>query len=182
MSEQQINKALRDREKAEYRRGASGHTNEPALLWSSLDEDRVTSVALGHMLNEVLAREALRAVWLRADDHAHLLQLIAAETLGLVLWTVHSEAQLPRICESLGDVRERSPQVICVVYAEQLYWKLLPSLFEAGAQLVAADVPSLQRGLEGVVRSAPRSQRGLHPLTSGLAERLEQYLAPAPHG
>lgn len=152
--------------------------NEQALLWSSLDDDRVTTAALGHMLNELLAVEALRAGWLRADNHADLLHLLATDTLGLVLWTVHDEAQLPQVCESLCDVRKRSPDTICVVYAEQLHWQLLPSLIEAGAQVVARDIPSLQRGLCGAVRSAPRSHRGLHPLTSGLVGRLEQYLTP----
>ena len=152
--------------------------NEQALLWSSLDADGVITVALGHMLSELMAAEGLRAGWLRAEDPAHLLQLLNSNTLGLVLWTVQDEAQLLHICESLCEVRDRSPETICVVYAEQLHWKLTSSLIEAGAQLMVRDVPSLQRGLARAARAAPRSHRGLHPLTTGLVERLQRHLTP----
>lgn len=152
--------------------------NEQALLWSSLDTDGVITVALSHMLSEALSAEALRAGWLRATDPEHLLQLISANTLGMALWNVLDEDQLPQICDSLCEVRTRSPETICIVYAEQLHWKLLASFIEAGAHLVVRDVPSLQRALPSVVRSAPRSHRGLHPLTSGLVERLGRYLPP----
>lgn len=152
--------------------------NEQALLWSSLDADGVITVALSHMLGELMAAEGLRAGWLRAEDSAHLLQLLNANTLGLVLWTVQDEAQLLYICESLCEVRHRSPETICVVYAEQLHWKLSSSLIEAGAQLMVRDVPSLQGGLSRAARAAPRSHRGLHPLTSGLVERLQRHLIP----
>lgn len=152
--------------------------NEQALLWSSLDADGVITVALGHMLNELMAAEGLRAGWLRAEDPAHLLQLLNSNTLGLALWTVQDEAQLPHTCESLCEVQERSPETIRVVYAEQLHWKLSSSLIEAGAQLLVRDVPSLQRGLASAIRFAPRSHRGLHPLTSGLVERLQRHLIP----
>lgn len=151
--------------------------NQQALLWSSLDADGVISVALSHMLDQVLANEALRTGWLRADDHSHLLQLQAANRLGLVLWTIQDEAQLPHMCQSLCEVRERSPETVCVAYAEPLHWELLASLIQAGAQLVVRDLPSLQRGLPRAIGSAPRSLRGQHPLTSGLVERLEGYLA-----
>ncbi len=153
--------------------------NEQALLWSSLDVDGVITVALSHMLRELMAAEAQRAGWLRAADHPQLLQLLAANRLGLVLWTVQEEAQLPRLCESLCDVRERSPETICVVYAEQLHWELLSSLIEAGAQVVVRDVPGLQRGLASLIRAAPRSHHGLHPLTAGLIARIDLHL-PAP--
>lgn len=152
--------------------------NEQALLWSSLDADGVITVALSHMLNELMSAEALRAGWLRAEDHPHLLQLLATNTIGLALWTVQDEAHLPQICESLCEARERSPETICVAYAEALHWRLLPSLSEAGAQLVVRDVPSLQSRLPAAVRSAARSYRGLDPLTSGLVERLDQHLPP----
>ena len=151
--------------------------NEQALLWSSVDSDGVVSVALSHMLGELTAAEGMRAGWLRAEDTAHLLQLLHANRLGLALWTMQDEAQLPQICQSLCEVRECSPETICLVYAEQLHWKLLSSLVEAGAQLIVRDVPGLQLRLPRAVACAPRSQRGLHPLTSGLVERLERHFA-----
>lgn len=150
--------------------------NEQALLWSSLDADGVITVALNHMLGELMAAEGLRAGWLHAENPTHLLHLLNSNTLGLVLWTVQDETQLRGVCESLCHVREHSPDTICVVYAEQLHWKLTSSLIEAGAQLMVRDLPSLQRGLSRAAQAAPRSQRGLHPLTSGLVERLQRYL------
>lgn len=143
-----------------------------ALLWSSRDATGVITAALGQMLRELLEAEGTRSRLLRAASDEQLNQLATTQPLGLALWCVDDDSQLPQACQSLCAVRECSPETICVAYVESERRDLLPVLVEAGAQLVACDVPSLQSGLARVVNAAPRSRVGLHPLTTGLLERL----------
>ncbi len=143
-----------------------------ALLWTSRDATGVITAAVGRMLRELLDAEGARSRWLRAASDEQLNQLATTHILGLALWCIDDDSQLPPACQSLCAVRECSPETICVVYVELMRWELLPVLIEAGAQLVACDVPSLQSGLGKVVKVAPRSSSGLHPLTTGLVARL----------
>lgn len=142
------------------------------LLWSSRDGSGVITAALGQMLRELLDAEGTRSRLLRAASDEQLNQLATAHTLGLSMWCVDDGLQLLHVCQSLCAVRESSPETICVVYAELAQKDSLQVLVEAGAQLVACDVPSLQSGLARVIRVAPRSSGSLHPLTTGLLERL----------
>lgn len=142
------------------------------LLWSSRDASGVITAALGRMLRELLGSDDSGSRLLRATSDEQLNQLAMTHALGLALWTVDDDSQLPHVCQSLCAVRECSPGTICVVYAELAEKDSLPVLVEAGAQLVACDVPSLQSGLARVVQVAPRSSASLHPLTTGLLEEL----------
>jgi hypothetical protein len=144
--------------------------NSPSLLWSSLDANGVVTAALGQMLRELLQAEPTR--WLRANDSEQLLQLASSHSLGLALWCVDDELQLPHICHALCEVREHSPATICVAYVEMAQGEFLAMLVEAGAQLVVRDLPSLQLALPQIVRFATRSTIGLNPLTSGIIEQL----------
>lgn len=143
-----------------------------ALMWSSRDASGVITAAFGQMLRELLGAGDSGSRLLRAASDEQLKQLAMTHTLGLALWCVDDDSQLPHVCQSLCAVRECAPETICVVYAELAEQDLLPVLVEAGAQLVACDVPSLQSALAGVVRVAPRSSGSLHPLTTGLLEQL----------
>jgi hypothetical protein len=146
--------------------------NSQNLLWSSLDVNGVITAALGQMLRELLKAQGSQHRWLRAANSQHLLQLAGSHKLGLALWCVDDDLQLPQVCQSLCEVRERSPDTVCVAYAEVPCWALLSVLIEAGAQLVVRDVPNLQLGLARALSAAPRSAQGLHPLTTGLFEQL----------
>ena len=143
-----------------------------ALLWSSRDASGVITAAVGQMLRELLDAEGTRSRLLRAASDGQLNQLAMTHTLGLALWCVDDDSQLPQVCQTLCAVRECAPETICVVYVELERKDLLPVLVEAGAQLVVCDVPSLQSALARVVRVAPRSSGSLHPLTTGLLEQL----------
>ncbi len=146
--------------------------NGRALLWSSRDATGVITAAFGHMLRELLDAEGSHSRWLRAASDEQLHQLANTHALGLVLWCIDDDSLLPQVCQSLCTVRECSPETTCVAYAEFMRRDLLPVLVEAGAQLFACDVPSLQSGLGKIINVAPRTRRGLHPLTTGLFEQL----------
>ncbi|MCA9160808.1 MAG: hypothetical protein KDA72_20900, partial [Planctomycetales bacterium] len=136
-----------------------------ALLWSSRDASGIITAALGRMLRELLGTDDSGSRLLRATSDEQLNQLARTHALGLALWSVDDDSQFPHVCQSLCTVRECSPGTICVVYAELAQKDLLSVLVEAGAQLVACDVPSLQSALVRIVRVAPRSSGSLHPLT-----------------
>ncbi|MEO8269006.1 MAG: hypothetical protein ABI557_04750 [Aureliella sp.] len=152
--------------------GKNDLLDDQALLWASRDSGGVITAAVGHMLCELLDAEGTRSRLLRAASDEQLNQLSITHTIGLALWCVDDDSLLPPTCQSLCAMRECSPETICVAYVELTRRDLLPLLVEAGAQLIACDVPSLQSGLARAVRVAPRSNGGLHPLTTGLLERL----------
>ena len=155
------------------------------LLWSSRDASGVITAALGRMLWELLGTDDSGSRLLRATNDEQLNQLARTHALGLALWSVDDDSQLSHVCQSLCALRECSPETICVVYAELAQKDLLSVLVEAGAQLVAYDVPSLQSALVRIVRVAPRSSGSLHPLTTGLLKQLpwgEQTPASLPRG
>ncbi|MCA9132332.1 MAG: hypothetical protein KDA45_04230 [Planctomycetales bacterium] len=147
-----------------------------ALHWASCDAAGVVTAALQSMLRERLAEESVRLrLWLAASP-GQVPQIATAQPLGLALWVMHQAAELPEICRALPPTRAQPRPPLCLCFlglgVDRRRAECAAILLESGAQVVVDELPSLQSALPGILRAAPRSQQGYHPLTAGLVERL----------
>ncbi|MFK7737540.1 MAG: hypothetical protein AB8B50_16010 [Pirellulaceae bacterium] len=100
--------------------------------------------------------------------------------LGFSLWCMQEDSDLKPVCRNLALQRNLFPSSVRIAVCDFEHADCLRILNEAGAQIVARDVPSLQRAVtalfetqaESAHSAVPLSDQGFHPLTSGLVSRL----------
>ena len=92
--------------------------------------------------------------------------------LGLALWGVWKESELIEAVASLVELQHNSSHALRIVYVAPEIGSRAGLLVEAGAHWIVGQLPSLQRGLLKMLQHAPTTEYGVHPLTSGLIERL----------
>ncbi len=165
------------------------------LAWGIWDRDGVVATAVRDMIDHELAGREVRARMLRSDSPRQLEQLANTHRLGLAIWVVVDDSEIPSLCQAMVTIRQRHPDTLCVCYLSatqndmgSLKWpdappaaphnlsaprsELVSLLVESGAQLLVDDLPTLQLALPRVIAQVPLASHGYHPLTTGLLERL----------
>lgn len=99
-------------------------------------------------------------------------QLAHSLPLGLALWVVADDAQVPAVCQAVAQLRSQSWGSVCLAYGTLFQSDALHCLAEAGTQLIVEDLAQLQWALPRALAKCPLSTAGYHPLTSGLLSRL----------
>lgn len=140
------------------------------LVWVSYDRGQVFSAALEGMLASALEGSCRLQLHLvsSAEDCPGLVEQHRAGLVTLVL-AQDDEVAAMRV---LRRLQLRSPNCVrCVYYPLNLTLEEI-RLREAGAQIVAQQIPWMQKQLPNILALAPRRSGGNHPLTSGLVDRL----------
>ncbi|MGN6134216.1 MAG: hypothetical protein ACTHOU_06915 [Aureliella sp.] len=141
------------------------------LAWVTYDPERTVSAALRWMLREALAPQDVQLAIVEATSAEVAGSLVEQHAAGLMT-LVLAEEDWPGGCRALRRVQlRRSRTLRCVYLPSPAPLDRLP-LLEAGAQIVADQIPWLQRLVPKIVERAPRKSGGNHPITSGLVDRL----------
>jgi len=143
-----------------------------SLVWLSFDEVGVFTAATHRMLSDHFADQAIKVLWIRAENVEELSQLALRQAAGLVTFVVQQPSEIPAICKSLWRIRGRSEQPICACFLSAELIDYVALLLEAGAQVITSQLDSWQRALPRVLARSPLSKQGFHPLTAGLVDRL----------
>jgi hypothetical protein len=143
----------------------AAHLNDLLEEWTSADS-RSTDSALSQRM-VLHATEWTGDLW-----RIPLRSCLASNGIGLAAWSISDAAEFEAACRSLRVTREAAQPVQRLSLLAPELTELLPILLEAGAQTVVSQLPSLQKELVQLLTHARLSNRGYHPLTSGLLERL----------
>jgi hypothetical protein len=140
------------------------------LLWGSFDERGVATALLKRPLEEVCRSRAAKLKLLVASEPGNV--ICPDATLGLALWTISDSSRLDAICSAIAGLRRHSPDTRCCVLVDAYHQGCMQPLAESGAQIVASQLPSLEKCVRLAAKQAPLSTRGFHPLTSNLVRLL----------
>lgn len=143
-----------------------------ALIWVSWDARGVVTSALRSTLVDMHDERSIKVRHVRAVDPSRIPTITATQIVGLALWTVYEQSDVPAVCKSLARVRDQTLAPVCLCFIDADVSRNASILAEAGAQIVVSRLPSLWRALPRILSAAPLSNRGYHPLTTGLVDRL----------
>lgn len=150
-----------------------------SLVWASYDiSGAAASMVQLHLRQHLLANEIRsQHIICSSPDWTEEETPELSGPVGLRFWNITLESEFAGLAQSLRTVRKSSFPSASIVLIPHQHQDWISILFEAGAQIVVTDVPSLQRVLNSLIPAgkSPRiacSEHGFHPITSGLVERL----------
>ena len=143
-----------------------------SLVWVSLDEVGVFTAATRKMLVDHLANQAVKVQLIQAGNAEDLSQITQRQVTGLVTLVMQDASEVPATCKSLWRMRGRLDQPICVCLIAPEMVEHVPLLLESGAQIVVSQLDVWQRALTRVLSRVQLSNRGFHPITASLIDRL----------
>ena len=143
-----------------------------AFLWASSDPSGVVTAAMAGLLSDLIKGDSIRLKLTRATDPENLTQIISSQAIGLALWVLREEAELPSACRSIVAARAKRKGPVCIAFMESIELAIAPILIESGAHMALSSISALQSALPKIVSVAPCSSQAFHPLTSGLLQRL----------
>ncbi|MCA9125622.1 MAG: hypothetical protein KDB22_00990 [Planctomycetales bacterium] len=155
----------------------SSTLHRKTFLWTSYDVQDIATAGMQTILgslNEIDGRMALplHTRLMKARDLPELSQLARCHTLALVLWVCHSADQLQDLVRSIASVKHMPEPPCRVCYLAGNTTNLTSIVIEAGAQIAVTQLASLQRVLPSLLPQSPLSPVGIHPITTGLVDRL----------
>ncbi len=124
------------------------------------------------MLADWASGRAVKTQLVSVDEPGHYAKVVKQRCVTVALWAYREESHLTAVCLSLAAVRAlpEPPLCVCVMAPECATHAAI--LIEAGAHWVVAELAEFQAALPRLLTSVKLSNRGYHPLTSGLTERL----------
>lgn len=153
-----------------------------SLTWISSDNDGTYAAMVRSELTRQFSGTSIRLNHIPLSSLAEFSedQFSSDLVLGFGLWCMGREADLSPICRNLALQRSLFPNSVRIALCDFEHADCFRILNEAGAQIVARDVPSLQRAIASLLSmqtvgnpaAVPLSDQGFHPLTSGLVGRL----------
>lgn len=142
------------------------------LNWISWDPRRIATISAHNFLKHHFECDGVPVRQVSPEEFSQVPQLATNIQAGLVLWSPDSTDSISTICRGLRAVMHQQPRAFRICYLANLYQPFFPLLVEAGAQIVVSELTSLQNALRFIAPKIPLSNRGSHPLTEGLHERL----------
>jgi hypothetical protein len=157
-----------------------------SLVWLSLDANSVFTAASLTMIksyyqesesnssgNGVVATRLAKFETWESLNHA-LFGTGQSEftSTGLVTLVIRDASDVANAAKLLWRLRGLTSHPLSVCYLDTELRESIGLLLEAGAQIVISQLPSWQRILPRVLAKVPLCQRGFHPLTRGLVDRL----------
>ncbi len=143
-----------------------------SLIWISSDEVGVFTAATRKMLCDHYEHQAIRVQLMLPAGPEELLQLAQRHAVGLITLVVQQPTDVPGVCRILVRMRGRLEQPVCACFVAPELIENVPTMLEAGAQVIASQLAMWQRALPRALTLAPLSKQGFHPLTAGLVDRL----------
>lgn len=148
-----------------------------SLVWASCDADNIVTAGLRQMLRSLDLRDLfgplpVRTQLLKVDRFEDVNRVVSRQRVAFVIWVCKYPRHVHEICSSVAQTSFFSsrPRRICYLSQETAIYA--PMLIEAGAQNVVGQLPSLQKALPRMLKDAPLSSLGYHPITSGLFDQL----------
>ena len=146
------------------------------LVWISLDPTGLFTAATRKMLQDCLKQHSnaasIKLQLMQAESVNEAVAMVGRHTRGLVSFVISSVTDLAPISQALWRIRGRQDQPITACYIDPELVQNVPLLLESGAQIVVSQLDAWQKSLPRILRQAPLSKWGMHPLTSGLIDRL----------
>lgn len=145
------------------------------LYWTSSDSTNLVTVVVKQFLD----------LWQRNDDwqrsgpknerrHQRLAldQLADNTQLAFSFWAIGEATQLASNGLSIALHRKRYPAALQLAYLAPELVESRGLFIESGAHFVVHQICQVHGLLQKLVDTAPLSDQGIHPLTSGLTTRL----------
>ena len=141
------------------------------LYWTSSDSTNLVTVVVKQFLD----------LWQKSDrgqknDRRHqrlaLDQLAENTQLAFSFWTIGEATQLASSGLSIAQHRKRFPASLQLAYLAPELVESRNLLIESGSHFVVHQICQVHGLLQKLVDTAPLSDQGIHPLTSGLTARL----------
>ncbi len=146
------------------------------LVWISVDPTGLFTAATRKMLQDYLKQQASAAIvklqLMQAESAEEAVSMVGRQTTGLISFVVPTVAQLAPTSQALWRMRGRQGQPITACFIDPDQVQHVPLLLESGAQIIVSQLDVWQKSLPRIVLQAPLSKWGVHPLTSGLVDRL----------
>ena len=139
------------------------------LYWTSSDSTNLVTVVVKQLLD----------LWQKSgqkNDRRHqrlaLDQLAENTQLAFSFWAICEATQLASSGLSIAQHRKRFPASLQLAYLAPELFESRNLLIESGSHFVVHQICQVHGLLQKLVDTAPLSDQGIHPLTSGLTARL----------
>lgn len=139
------------------------------LYWTSTDSTNLVTVVVKQILDEW---QKSRQSSDRRHQRLTLDQLAENTQLAFSFWAITEATQLASSGLAIAQHRKRFPASLQLAYLAPELVESRGLLIESGAHFVVHQIYQVHGLLQKLVNTAPLSDQGIHPLTSGLTARL----------
>ncbi len=142
------------------------------LQWACWDNRNLLSALLHAHLNDWGKRQSVTTRLTRIADLAEYELVLTRRSVGLAVWALWEAEYAEAVCLSLAAICDQSSPPIRICFVAPEVAEHVGLLTEAGGQVVVSHLHRLPLVLPKILAACQLTERGSHPLTAGLIERL----------